>query len=154
MQTNITFPNVHFGKDAWFYWPSFFLLLGPLLAFIFFLTFIFTPGYDSLSKVVMLISAIFFLSVIAKGFTVLRLSFKTAKNLLVTDTGIELVTYPGSVVRLEAVSVVEDVTGRFTKSHHQLLFPVGCCVYRVASDHKEYYLPIAEGHVFYLNILK
>ncbi len=154
MQTNITFPNAHFGKHAWLYWPSFFLILGPILAFIFFITFIFRPGYESLTKTVMLLSALFFLGVITKGVTVLGLSFKTAKKILVTDEDIELLTYPGSTVKLKSVSVVEDVTSRFRKKHYRLLFPMGCCVYRVVSDNKEYYLPIAEEHLSYLDVLR
>ena len=154
MLQNISYPNTHFGKHNWFYWPSFLLLVGPFLGSILFLVLSLKSGYELLVRLIIFLGFLFFLNITLKGFSVLRLSFKVVSKATIIDNGVELVTYPGSTVRLDSASVIEEVTDRFSKKHHQLIFPTGCCVYRVVSDDKEYYLPIAKEYTFYLDKLK
>lgn len=154
MPVDIGYPNSHFGKNNWFYWVLYLLLPMPLIFIYLFILALFQPNLGFMEKIIFILGVGFFAFYIYRGLNILSFSLKTAKKLLATDAGIELVTYPGSTVRLDSASVIEEVTDRFSKKHHQLIFPIGCCVYRVVSDDKEYYLPIAKEHTFYLDKLK
>lgn len=155
MPQNISYPNVNFGKNNWFYWSSFFLLIWPLFASILFLIFTFHSGYEVIVRLLMLIGVVYFLNIFIKGFIVLKLSFKTASRVIVADNGsVELTTYPGSTSVIKSASIVEDVTEQFTKQHYQLLFPSGCCVFKLISNGREYFLPIDKKDTDYLTSLE
>lgn len=155
MSQNISYTNTNFGKNDWLYWPSFLMLIGPFFASILFLIMALKSEYGILERLIMLLGFVFFLSIVIKGFVVFKLSLKTAsKVIVVNDGGIRLITYPGSTHFLTSVSVVEDVTDQFTKKHYQVLFPLGCCVFKIVSGDKEYYLPVNKANIVFLESLR
>ena len=145
MGNDIAYPNNNLGKSGWFYWAIPLLMACPLVLIFLFLLSVFQSDYSNIEKVIFLVGVLFFAFYLSKGYEVLKIGSKTAKKIIVLDDKIEFTTYLGSKYKFNSDFETTDCSHRFLKKHLQLLFPLGCNVFCVTLDGKEYYLPVEKA---------
>lgn len=147
MTNDIVFSNKNLGRNGWFYWALLILVPGPAAFILIFLYSIAYSNYVLLEKSIIAIAALFFFYYLLKGFQVLYLGARTAKEVVVSGRELMFVTYIGKAYKSLSKNLNEarDITDKLAGQHLRLLFPSGCKVLVLTLDNKKYYLPINQS---------
>jgi len=153
---NFIYTNNCLGKNGWFYWFLFPMLIGPIAFVIIFFYVSCEPDFLLWERLIFIGGCVFSLKILFDSLSTLKVGADTLKNISIGNKQIEFVTFSEKKHLVNHFSVVKCSADKFGKHYLHFFSSKESQMIIIVSNKKKYYLSInnIEFQKIYSKLLK